>query len=478
MRTFSQALARVDTPLPRRPGAVRRRRLALDLAPAELFSRLRGARRLLFLDTARGEPGLGARSYLAWDPLLFVRMNGQRGELEGREGASRGAFRDDPFAVVAALERWIAQRTRGVRRALRPRGFETGLAGVFGYDLRLALERLPRAAPAGGELPDLALGVYDRVLVHDHGSGAWTSLGTVREAHGLDDLRSEAAGPRGPLRVGPLRIGRLRASVGRAGFERRVRDVVRRIHAGDVYQVNLSRRLDATVHGDPADVYLRLRETNPAPYAGYLDTGRGHVLSSSPERFLRVEGRRVTTWPIKGTRPRGETRADDAQLRAELRGSEKDRAELAMIVDLLRNDLHRVARPGSVSVERHAFVRSYAAVHHLVSEVAARLPRSVSAADLLRATFPGGSITGAPKIRACEIIDELEPVRRGAYTGALGWIGRDGDLDLNVLIRTIQIRDGRLTLHVGGGIVADSSPAAEFEETVDKARALREALER
>jgi len=165
-------------------------------------------------------------------------------------------------------------------------------------------------------------------------------------------------------------------------------------------------------------------------------------------------------------------------LRTELTRSEKDRAELSMIVDLLRNDLHRVASPGSVEVIRHAFVRSYSAVHHLISEIAARIPRTVGTAELLRATFPGGSITGAPKIRACEIIDELEPVRRGVYTGAMGWIGRDGDLDLNILIRTIQIRNGRLTLHVGGGIVADSSPAAEFEETVDKGRALLEAIGR
>jgi len=252
LRTFSQALARFAAP-ERRAGSVRRRRLRLDLEPPELFSRLRRTRRLLYLDTARIEPGLGTRSYLAWDPLLFVRMTGRRGVLEGRDGAALGTFRDDPFQVIDALERWVADHTRGTRRALHPRGFETGLAGVLGYDLRLVLERLPRAAPGDGELPDLAIGVYDRVLTHDYETGQWTSLGSIRPALGPDELPADGPEPASP------QVGRLRSSIGRRGFERRVRDIVRRIHAGDVYQVNLSRRLEATVRGDPVDLYLRLR---------------------------------------------------------------------------------------------------------------------------------------------------------------------------------------------------------------------------
>jgi para-aminobenzoate synthetase component 1 len=268
----------------------------------------------------------------------------------------------------------------------------------------------------------------------------------------------------------------LRPSLTRRAHVSRVRTIVRRIHAGDVYQVNLSRRLTAEVRGDPGELYLRLRSANPGAYAGFLDTGRGHVLSTSPERFLRLTRRRVRTWPVKGTRPRSPDRAEDARLRRELRTSEKDRAELAMIVDLLRNDLHRVARTGSVRVTRHAFPRSYASVHHLMSEVVADLAPGVSPIDLIRAAFPGGSVTGAPKIRACEIIDELEPVRRGAYTGALGWIGRDGDCDLGILIRTVQVEGGRLHVHTGGGIVADSDPEAEYEETEHKARAILRGL--
>ena len=245
---------------------------------------------------------------------------------------------------------------------------------------------------------------------------------------------------------------------------------------GDVYQVTLSQRFEAAFDGDPAALYARLRTVNPAPFSAFVDTGRAAVLSSSPERFLAVRGRRVETRPIKGTRPRTGRPDEDARARRDLESSAKDAAELAMIVDLQRNDVGRVAEYGSVEVADAGAIEEYAMVQHRVAVVNATLRRGASSEDLLRATFPGGSITGAPKIAAMRIIEELEGVRRGVFTGSIGWIGFDGDLDLNIAIRTIVAERGVAHFHVGGGIILDSKPTEEYQETLDKGRALAAAL--
>jgi para-aminobenzoate synthetase component 1 len=256
-----------------------------------------------------------------------------------------------------------------------------------------------------------------------------------------------------------------------------VRRAVEYIHAGDAFQVNYAHEFQATYRGEPLELYLRLREANPAPYGAYLDLGRENaVLSTSPELFLRVRGHEVLTRPIKGTRPRGADAESDRRLRDELRKSEKDAAELAMIVDLERNDLGRVCAPGTIRVVSDAEIESYATVHHRVAEVRGEMEEGYDRADLLAATFPGGSITGAPKVRAMEIIDELEAGRRGPYTGAIGIFSDDGNMDLNIAIRTAVLARGRVRVHVGGGIVADSLPEAEYEETLAKGRGIFEAL--
>jgi para-aminobenzoate synthetase component 1 len=466
LRTFSAALSSADPGLRRPPGKPRRRPAGLGpVRPGDLLGRLRTARNVLLLDSALSDRRLGRRAYLAFDPLLQVRMTGRSGEIESLDGRCL-RFEGDPFRVLDLLWRHLREIAPPGRPLLSPGGFGTGLAGVLGYDLRTHLERLPANAPRDLTIPDLAVGLYDRVLVREPGADDWTSLGTVRPPLTAADLPDDAPEPDPPV------LGRLRASVDRQQYLARVRRIRKLIHDGEVYQVNLSRRFTGPFRGSDVELYRGLRAANPGAYAGFLDTGSGIVLSTSPERFLRMEGGEVRTWPIKGTRPRGRNRDEDRRLLRELRRSEKDRAELSMIVDLLRNDLHRVARPGSVRVTRHAFTRSYASVHHLMSEVTARLPRGTSPVDLLRATFPGGSITGAPKIRACEIIDGLEPVRRGAYTGALGWIDARGNGDLGILIRTVQLESGRFHVHAGGGIVADSDPEAELLETDDKLRAI------
>jgi aminodeoxychorismate synthase component I len=241
--------------------------------------------------------------------------------------------------------------------------------------------------------------------------------------------------------------------------------------------VNLSQRFATPYAGDPLPLYYRLRETSPAPFAAFLRFDDVAVLSSSPERFLRIDGRHVQTRPIKGTRPRGGTPEQDRQLARDLWNSPKDRAELVMIVDLERNDLGRVCEYGTVEVTELVQMEAHPTVFHLVATIEGRLRSGASAADCLRACFPGGSITGAPKIRAMEIIEELEPSRRGIYTGAIGYIGWNGQADLNIAIRTMVQARGRLTFHVGGGIVADSVPEAEYQETLDKAQGMLRALQ-
>jgi para-aminobenzoate synthetase component I len=272
----------------------------------------------------------------------------------------------------------------------------------------------------------------------------------------------------------------IRSDFTRPHYEAAVQRVIDYILAGDIFQANLAQRFSAELPEDlsPLDLYRRLRERNPVPFAAYLDFRDVVVASASPERFLKLQDGLVETRPIKGTRPRGLTPAEDGASARELLASEKDRAENVMIVDLLRNDLSRVCLDRTVLTPEICALESFATVHHLVSTVTGELKPDMGPVDLLRATFPGGSITGAPKIRAMEIIAELEPTRRGPYCGAIGYIGFDRTMDLNIAIRTYAIKGRTVTFQAGGGIVADSDPAAEYEETIAKARALIAALRR
>jgi para-aminobenzoate synthetase component 1 len=268
----------------------------------------------------------------------------------------------------------------------------------------------------------------------------------------------------------------LTSNFDRARYLATVRRAIEYVHAGDCFQVNIAQRLLLPATLSPLELYGRLRERNPAPFAGYLDLGDFVVASASPERFLRVQDGVVETRPIKGTRPRGATPAEDQARRQELLDSAKDRAENVMIVDLLRNDLGRVCAYGSVRVPALCRLETYRTVHHLVSEVRGRLRDGLGPVDLLRAAFPGGSVTGAPKVRAMEIIAELEPTARGAYCGSLGYLGFDGTMDTSILIRTFTVGRGWCQFPVGGGIVADSVPEREYEETWHKAEGLLRAL--
>ncbi len=364
--------------------------------------------------------------------------------------------------------------------------FAGGLVGYLAYDLGRRLEHLPEMAIHDQDLPELRLGLYDRVLAWDRRTGcAWIGGRALDGDSGalarrLAELRVlvgavRHAAPEIAHEAEPIRFARTTTRAQWLAGVSAVRDAIAR---GDIYQANLTRRLEAPFLGDPWPLFRRLRTGDPALFAGYLDLGPSPVtgaaralLSASPEPFLAVDGEgRVATDPIKGTRRRGHTREEDRALARELLASGKDRAENVMIVDVLRNDLGRVCLPGTVTVPRFLRLERTAAVQHLVTTVTGRLRPGKDAFDLLSATFPGGSITGAPKIRAMELIEELEPVRRGPYCGTLAWFGADGRMGSSILIRTLVADGERLTLHVGGAITWRSDPDEEWDETVAKAR--------
>jgi para-aminobenzoate synthetase component 1 len=408
--------------------------------------------------------GSGRYSYLGSNPYAVLLSKGARVTLwrEGRERSWRG----DPFDAVSEL---LAERRLDNDKELP---FPGGAVGAFGYDLGQHLERLPRRAEDDLDLPDLVLAFHDRVIWIDHRDG---KSGIVELS---DRSGKRAIGPRAYDETFGVTSPALRrgANFTRDGYLAAVARVKEYIAAGDAYQVNLSQRFHARVEEPAFDVYRRLREQNPAPYSAFLGFGRRSLLSVSPELFLELRGRNVLTRPIKGTRRRSDDDDEDERLRQELLSSPKDDAELAMIVDLERNDLGRVCEAGSVTVAAPKTLESHPTLHHLVASVEGRLKRGAGSVDVLRAAFPGGSVTGAPKIRAMEIIDELEPTRRGFYTGAIGRLGFDGSLQLSVAIRTVLADGPDFTFQAGGGIVADSDPAAEYDETLAKAAAMARAL--
>jgi para-aminobenzoate synthetase component 1 len=360
----------------------------------------------------------------------------------------------------------------------------SGLLGYFAYDLKDCLERLPRTTIDDLGLPLMHLVAPAIIVVHDRVSRATTLLAmTVQgdEAASREHVarfKATLAAPDAPAAPAPQRAGKCASVFSRAEYLSAVEAIRRYIVDGDVYQVNMSQRFQAPFAGDPFECFAAMYAANPAPFFAYINAGGHQIVSTSPERFIELRNGSVETRPIKGTRPRGKTPAEDDALRAELQQSPKEDAELSMIVDLLRNDIGKVCRAGSVRVVEHKRLEAYQNVYHLVSIVKGELDPGMDAVDLLRATFPGGSITGCPKIRAMEIIDELEPVRRHLYTGSIGYVGFDGSMDLSIAIRTATFTGGKVVFSVGGGIVFDSDPASEFEETLHKGRTLMNALDR
>jgi para-aminobenzoate synthetase component 1 len=466
---------------------------------------------ILFLDSASSHSHSGEAqqlerfSFLSADPVSLIRSKGRYTEVRHAGGAWSSTSED----ALSVTRRLLPDPPLSPVPGLAP--FQGGIAGYIGYDWGAVLERLPSARYDDLAVPDVLLGLYDWVIAWDHREGtAWlmsTGLpeqGAGREARarermnqvrkrlvsrlgsgaaeqqgsekGIRDLASAPTYPAIEVQ-GADAIG-LRSTFTRRGYLDAVARVREYIVAGDIFQANLSQRFQAQLPVPPFQLYRQLRRRNPAPFSAYLDYGELQVLSASPERFLRLdqERREVETRPIKGTRPRGLGPMHDAALGRALAESEKDRAENVMIVDLLRNDLSRVCRPGTVRVPELFALEHHPTVHHLVSTVLGELDPAADAIDLLRATFPGGSITGAPKVRAMEIIAELEPTQRGVYCGSIGYLSASGAMDTSIVIRTYLALRGQVYFQAGGGIVADSDPELEYRETLDKARGLIETL--
>jgi anthranilate synthase component 1 len=460
--------------------------------PVSAFLKLRQAAGCFLLESAEQGLRLGRYSFMGVKAWESIRLTGttvtvRRGGVDNRhELAAHGG---DPFAFMAEhLSRFRAPPLEG----LPP--FVGGAVGYFGYDCVRHVERLPEAPPDDLRLPDMAFLMTDVIVVFDHLRHTITLLtnifcdeepdleaayqaATGRLAEVKARLRAPIPDPGWSLGRGRMRDVPVRSNFERGRFLEAVERVREYIYAGDAFQVVLSQRFERPVDMSGFSIYRGLRAVNPSPYMYYMSFRDFEVVGSSPEPLVTVTGRRAETRPIAGTRPRGATPAEDAALAAEMLADEKERAEHLMLVDLGRNDLGRACRPGTVKVDEFMEVERYSHVMHMVSSVTGELAEGVGATDALRAVFPAGTVSGAPKVRAMEIIDELEPARRGPYAGAIGYLSYSGDLDSCIYIRTVLVRDGRAYVQAGAGIVADSDPEREYVETENKARAMFRAIE-
>lgn len=462
------------------------KKLPNQITAVEILERLKVLPYPFLLDTGMLVNGLGHHSFVGADPFLVMSSKGNKITL--REGGKVSIYNGSPMDVLKELLSRFAMRPEN---GIFP--LNGGAVGYFSYDLGRHFEKIPVRAVDDLQTPDIFLGFYDTMVAVDSKTNEATIISTGLPERGYSALN------RTKRRVSLFEeflyedgnhhhsaqqkfyyngdSPQLRSSFSREDYIKMVSRAIEYIAAGDIFQVNLTQRFCTPQTIDAWELYLRLRKINPAPFAAFLSCGDMEIISTSPERFLKLDEGNVETCPIKGTRPRGCTPDEDRRLRRELWHSEKDCAELMMIVDLERNDLGRVCDIGSIRVPELYRLEEYATVFHLVSTVEGRLSPGKDITDLLAASFPGGSITGAPKIRAMEIIEEMEPVRRGVYTGSIGYLGFDRRVDLNIVIRTIIATGGNLYFQVGGGITADSEPQKEYLESLDKARALVRALD-
>jgi len=456
------------------------------LSAFDAFEVFRNEPFCFFLDSGMDPHKLGRYSFMGSSPFLVLRTRGNRSTVI--RGVEEACLTGNPFDILRGLlnEYRLDEPTA-------PVPFVGGAVGYLSYDLCHFIERLPTTAVDDLGLPECYFGFYDVVLAFDHLEGKAYIISTgfpeqgeaarmARAGCRLDEMKARLSGAgeeaQSTARLqteGPAAAG-LTGGFTHEAYVAAVEKARQYIIAGDIFEVNISQRFETDLAIAPYELYRRLRRINPAPFASYLGFDDVAIVSASPERFLRLRGDLVETRPIKGTRARGKEPGEDEALARELLRSPKDRAENIMIVDLERNDLGRVCQYGTVRVTELAILEVFPTVFHLTSTVEGRLRKGEDGIGLLKASFPGGSITGAPKVRAMEIIDELEPTRRSVYTGSIGYLGFDGNLDLNIVIRTFIVKDGRAYFQVGGAVVYDSEPEAEYQETLDKARALVAAL--
>jgi anthranilate/para-aminobenzoate synthase component I len=455
-----------------------------------------------FLESVKGPASIARYSFIGFDPHLIFKAKDGRIEIQssGRSVLSSGR-------PLSALREIVMRYQQAPCDNLPP--FQGGVVGIFSYDFVQYLERLPKNATDDLHLPDAHFLLIDKCIAFDHllkkcwiivcpgvsnlfgKKGITDKINWAEQYDGAADTLQDARRriQDVPFKKEELHFGNHAAriihdpvSINYEMKKRDYMDIVRRakeyIAAGDIFQANLSQRVSANIDKkDPWNLYKILRSINPSPFAAFLDFGDYHIVSSSPERLIRVKGRVVDTRPIAGTRPRGRDAAEDDFMRTDLLLNEKERAEHVMLIDLERNDLGRVSEYGMVRVDEFMTTEEYSHVIHIVSNVKGKLASKKDCFDAIRAAFPGGTITGVPKLRCMEIIDELEPVRRGPYTGSIGYIGFSGNMDFNIVIRTFVIKGGIAYVQAGAGIVADSDPGREYDETMKKAAALIRTLE-
>jgi para-aminobenzoate synthetase component 1 len=464
-----------------------------------------------FLDSSLHPNKYSRFSYIAWEPDFALRGYGHVNELVN---CKNGSVLKTVMHPMLFLRKKLSEYVRYTdskkeltffNKKTVPGelpDFPGGFIGYFSYDLKDYLEKLPGTVIDDIKLPLYYLVYYSRFLVYDHQSNSWYLIIRASDDR-LEELEKMISEEKDRIDGLLVKINcknentpgtinkkirlkyleknidriQLKSNFSKNDYLRSVKRAKRYIHEGDIYQVNMTQRFSCLLDIEPVDVYYILRQKNPAPFSAFLGFPDFKIGSSSPERFLFLKDGVIETRPIKGTRPRGRNSAEEKVYSKELKNSIKDRAELNMIVDLERNDLGKFSKYGTVKVKQHAVIEKFARVQHLVSTVVGKVKEGYDIVDIIKATFPGGSITGAPKIRAMQIIDELEPTARSVYTGAIGYIGADSTMDLNIVIRTFIIKDRMFYYNVGGGIVEDSEPEEEFQETLDKGIALKETLE-
>jgi para-aminobenzoate synthetase component I len=444
---------------------------------AELFAKIADWPWAVFLDSGQPMSQFGRYDIMVANPFVRLVTNGEQTVI--LDGMGERSSKNDPFEL-------LKETLSPYRIAKTELPFEGGAIGYFAYDLARRVEHLPSVSLDAENMAQMMVGIYDWALVVDH-----KLRRTYLVSHGMNvetevDWPSLCATFDGPLMQATqtdFKISSaLQSNMDYIQYSAAFNRVKQYIHEGDCYQVNLAQRFSAQAQGDAWFAYLALREISPAPFMSYMNMGDAQsalqILSASPERFLQVHGKHVETRPIKGTRPRSANPEEDASNARDLQNSPKDRAENLMIVDLLRNDISKVCETGSVRADKLFALESFANVHHLVSTVTGKLAQDKTAIDILRACFPGGSITGAPKLRSMEIIEELEPNRRGLYCGAIGYVGFDGNMDTNIAIRTAVYSHHEIRFYAGGGVVADSELAKEYRETLDKASSMLSLIER
>ncbi|MCF5769427.1 aminodeoxychorismate synthase component I [Aeromonas veronii] len=428
----------------------------------QLFARLQHQPWAMLLESAGPLGADNGFDIITADPLATLETRGEVTTL--RVGVNISEHREDPLALLAHTQQQLLGELDLCATHLP---FIGGALGLFGYDLGRRFERLPVQAAADIAVPDMAVGIYDWALLRNVATGDWQLVqwgDKAGLAKRLAWLEQQQAKPAPAFAL----LGAWQSNMSRAEYGEKFARIQAYLAAGDCYQINLTQRFSAPYQGDEWQAYCLLATANKAPFSAFIRLPESALLSLSPERFLLLDGRHIETKPIKGTRPRHPDPATDRQVARELAQADKDRSENLMIVDLLRNDIGRVSRPGSVSVPHIFAVESFPAVHHLVSTIHGELDARWQGIDLLRACFPGGSITGAPKIRAMEIIEELEPQRRNAYCGSIGYLSQHGRMDTSICIRTLIAEAGRLHCWAGGGIIADSDADSEYQETYDK----------